>query len=82
MIALRREWVAIGYDAYLLVLALAIKRFALCVVRRPLRERSHAVSSSARSRCAIGSTIGRITFSLVIPLVILLVGYWLSGCSS
>ena len=79
MIALRWEWIAIGYYAYLLVLALAITRFA--------RPRTAALAGTiavvtvigAQSFVQLGPTIGLLTFGLLIPLVILLAGYRLSG---
>ena len=79
MIALRWEWVAIGYYAYLLVLALAIKRFARARTAAFAGTIAVIVVIGAQSFLQLGPTIGRLTFSLLIPLVILLVGYWLSG---
>ena len=79
MIGLRWEWVAIGYYAYLLVLALAIKRFARARTAAFAGTIVVIVVIGAQSLVQPGPTIGRLTFSLLIPLVILLVGYWLSG---
>ena len=79
MIALRWEWVAIGYYAYLLVLALAIKRFARARTAVFAGTIAVIVVVGAQSFLQPGPTTGRLTFSLLIPLVILLVGYWLSG---
>jgi hypothetical protein len=79
VIALWWEWIAVGYYAYLLLLALAIKRFA--------RARTAAFAGTVACLVVIGTqTVSRLgplpnqlTFALLIPLVILLVGYWLSG---
>ena len=79
MIALRWEWVAIGYYAYLLVLALAIKRFARARTAAFAGTIAGIVVIGAQAFLQLGSTTGRLTFSLLIPLIILLVGYWLSG---
>ena len=79
MSALRWEWVAIWYYAYLLVLALAIKRFARARTAVFAGTIAGIVVIGAQSFLQPGPTIGRLTFSLLIPLVILLVGYRLSG---
>jgi hypothetical protein len=79
VIALRWEWVAIGYYAYLLVLAITIKRFA--------RGRTAAFAGTAACVVVIaierfsplGPGFHRLAVAVFVPLVILLVGYWLSG---
>ncbi len=79
MIALRWEWIALGYYAYLLIVALAITRFA--------RARTAALSATAACGVVLGvqafSWLGpgfdRLTFAVLVPLPVLLIGYWLSG---
>ena len=78
MIALRWEWIAVAYYAYLLVTALAISRFA--------RARTAALAGTIACGVVVGAQAlsfgtagGQIAFALVIPLAILLVGYWISG---
>jgi membrane-associated phospholipid phosphatase len=78
VIALRWEWVAIGYYAYLLVLALAITRFARARTAAFAGTIAGVVVIGAQSLVQLGPT-GQLTFALVIPLVILLAGYRLSG---
>jgi len=79
VIALRWEWIAIGYYAYLLVLALAIERFARAKTAAFAGMIACVVLIGAQSFVQLGPTAGRLTFGLVIPLVILLAGYRLSG---
>lgn len=79
MIALRWEWIAIGYYAYLLLVALAIPRFARARSAALIGTIGWAVVIGAESLLPLGPAAERVTFSAVIPLVILLVGYWLSG---
>jgi membrane-associated phospholipid phosphatase len=79
VIALRWEWIAIGYYAYLLVLALAIKRFARARTAAFAGTIAGVVVVGAQSLVPLGPTSGQLTFWLVIPLVILLAGYRLSG---
>ncbi len=79
MIALRWEWIAVGYYAYLLIVSLAFTRFA----------RARGAVFAATVACALvigGQTISpldlrlqHIAFGIVVPSVVLLVGYRLSG---
>ena len=78
MIALRWEWIAVAYYAYLLVTALAISRFARARTAALAGTIACAVVIGAQS-LSFGLASGQIGFALVIPLVILLVGYWISG---
>lgn len=79
MIALRWEWIAVGYYTYLLVVALAISRFARARTAALAGLIACGVVIGAPSLMPLGSSVGRLAFALVIPLVILLVGYWVSG---
>jgi len=76
--ALRWEWIALGYYGYLLVVALAFSRFARARTAALVGTVALAVVIGAQSFLPLGPT-GRPTFASVIPLAILLVGYWLSG---
>lgn len=80
MIALRWEWIAVGYYAYLLIVALAIGRFA----------RARMAAFAATIACAVmigtqaafsplGPHLQQIAFGIVVPSIVLLAGYRLSG---
>ncbi|HEU4693866.1 MAG TPA: phosphatase PAP2 family protein [Vicinamibacterales bacterium] len=79
MIELRWEWIALGYFAYLLIVAMIIPRFA--------RARVGALAGLAVSGLALVvqstplSWLGEDSpaFAFVVPLAVLLGGYWLSG---
>lgn len=79
MIALRWEWIAIGYYAYLLIVALVGRRF--------FRARRRAFVGTAICAIALGARVFRadslqldsLAFSIVVPTLVLLGGYRLSG---
>jgi hypothetical protein len=79
VIALRWEWIALGYYAYLLVVALLDKRF--------VRARSTALAGLVVCAVVIGAQaypwtgvrMNALVFAILVPLPVLLVGYWLSG---
>jgi PAP2 superfamily len=79
VIALRWEWIAVAYYAYLLVTALAIRRFARARTAALVGTIAWGVVIGAQSWLPDGPAAGGPTFTMVMPLVILLVGYWLSG---
>ena len=79
MIALRWEWVAVAYYTYLLVVALAIRRFARARIAAFAGTIACAIVIGGQWWLPLGPDAGRLAFVVVIPLVILLVGYWLSG---
>jgi len=79
VIALRWEWIAFAYYAYLLVVALADTRFA--------RARVPALGALAASGFVLGVhafappwlSANALAFAILVPLPMLLAGYWLSG---
>jgi PAP2 superfamily protein len=78
VIALRWEWIAIGYYTYLLIFALAARRFAAA--------RASALAATAACGFVLavqtfvpGSRMSALAFSTLVPLIVLVVGYWLSG---
>jgi hypothetical protein len=79
VIDLRWEWIALGYFAYLLIVAAIIPRFA--------RARVGALAGAAISGLALfvqsialpGLGGDSPAFAFVVPLGVLLGGYWLSG---
>jgi hypothetical protein len=75
--ALRWEWIAFGYYVYLLVVALALRRFARARTAALAGTIACVVVIGAHSFLPLGPAGGALTF--VIPLVLLLMGYWLSG---
>ncbi len=79
MSALRWEWIAVGYYAYLLVVALTISRFARARTAALAGTVAGVVVIGAQSWLPLGPAVGQLAFAFVVPLVILLVGYWLSG---
>jgi PAP2 superfamily len=78
VIALRWEWIAIGYFTYLLVVALAIKRFARARIAAFAGTVMCCVVLGAEASSWLGLS-ARLTFAFLIPLPVLLIGYWLSG---
>jgi hypothetical protein len=79
VIALRWEWIAIGYFTYLLVVALAIKRFARARIAAFAGTVMCSVVLGAQAVSGLGPMIDRLTFAILVPMPVLLVGYWLSG---
>ena len=79
MITLRWEWIAIAYFSYLFIVALADRRFAGARTRAlaatVLSGLVLVAESSAWSWLGVNAPL----FAFVIPLVVLLGGYWLSG---
>lgn len=79
MIALRWEWIAVGYYAYLLIVALAIGRFARARTAAFAGTVACVVVIGAQAFSPLGPRSQQLTFAVLVPLAILLVGYWLSG---
>jgi hypothetical protein len=79
VIDLRWEWIAIGYFSYLLIVAMSRRRFA--------RARTGALVGTAFSFLVLAaqstgwSWLPResLLFAFIVPLAVLLAGYWLSG---
>jgi PAP2 superfamily protein len=77
--ALRWEWIAGAYCTYLLIVALCDARF--------VRARVPALAATAASGVVVGVqafawpwlTANALAFAILVPLLMLLVGYWLSG---
>ena len=72
---LRWGWIAVGYASYLAVVSLTAPRFA--------RARGPALVAAAVGWIAVlfrvGSALETPGFRVVVPLAVLLAGYWLSG---
>lgn len=79
MTTLRWEWIAFGYYAYLLVVALANRRF--------VRARVGAFAGLVMCGVVLGSQafpwpglhMSALIFAILLPMPVLLIGYWLSG---
>ena len=79
MIAVRWEWIAFAYYLYLLIVALVDRRF--------LRARLPVLAGTvvccfvlaALSSARLGLSMDTLTVAIVVPLAVLLGGYWLSG---
>jgi hypothetical protein len=79
VIALRWEWVALAYYAYLFIVALSDRCFA----------RARGAAAAGLIACAVvlgaqafpwpGLRVNALAFAILVPLPVLLVGYWLSG---
>ena len=73
----RWEWIAIGYFTYLLIVAVADRRFTRA------RVRTFVGTVVCGAVLAVQSLqwlrIDALTFAILVPLPVLLVGYWLSG---
>jgi hypothetical protein len=79
MIALRWEWIAVGYYAYLTLIALVVTRFARARTAALLATIACIAMIAAQSLSPLGPRFQQIAFGLVLPSIVLLVGYWLSG---
>lgn len=76
MIAPRWEWIAFAYYAYLFIVSLSFARFAAA------RARTFVATAILASVLGLQTSRGLGADSLVaaiVPMVVLLVGYWLSG---
>lgn len=79
MIALRWEWIAIGYYAYLLIVALTVGRFARARTATLVGTVACILAIGAQALSPVGPRFQQIAFGLVVPSIVLLVGYRLSG---
>ena len=79
MSALRWEWIAAGYYLYLLIVALAGRRFVKARTTTLLGAVVCCVVLGLQASPSLGLQIDPLTFAIVVPLPVLLVGYWLSG---
>ena len=79
MTALRWESIAIGYFTYLLIVALIGRRFSKARTRAFAGTAICAVVLGAQASPGIGLRLHPLAFGLVVPLAVLLGGYWLSG---
>jgi hypothetical protein len=79
MIALRWEWVAIGYYTYLLIVALLGRRFLKARIVVLAGTGVCCVVLGALSSPRLGLSMDALTVAIVVPLAVLLGGYWLSG---
>jgi membrane-associated phospholipid phosphatase len=77
--ALRWETIAIGYFAYLLTVALAGRRFSKARTRAFAATVICSVVLGARAAPGLGLRLDPLAFVMVVPLPVLLGGYWLSG---
>jgi membrane-associated phospholipid phosphatase len=73
----RWEWIALGYFTYLLIVAVADRRF----IRARLRTFVGTVVCGAvlAGQSLQSLRIDALSFTILVPLSVLLVGYWLSG---
>jgi hypothetical protein len=75
----RWEWIAVAYYAYLTVVSFVDRRF--------VRARTGAIAATAICYAVVGAQLfagaafglNPIAFALLVPLPVLLAGYWLSG---
>ena len=79
MIALRWEWIAVGYYAYLLIVSLALGRFARARMATFVATVACVVAIGAQVYSPLDPRFQQIAFGLVLPSLVLLGGYWLSG---
>jgi hypothetical protein len=79
VIALRWEWIAIAYYSYLLVAALAIERFARARTAALAGTVACSVVLGAQALSWLGPRINQLAFAVLVPMPVLLIGYWLSG---
>jgi membrane-associated phospholipid phosphatase len=79
VIALRWEWIAVGYYAYLLVVALLVGRFARARVAAFAGTVACVVAIGAEGFSPLGPLLQQVAFAIVVPLIVLLGGYRLSG---
>jgi hypothetical protein len=76
---LRWESIAIAYYAYLFVVALVVRRFAHARLPALAGTVACFVVLAAQILPWFGSSIDRLTFAVLVPMPVLLIGYWLSG---
>ena len=79
MPALRWESIAIGYFTYLLAVALVGRRFSGARTRAFAATAICAVVLGAQASPRFGLRLDPLVFAIVVPLPVLLGGYWLSG---
>jgi membrane-associated phospholipid phosphatase len=79
VIALQWEWIAVGYYAYLLLVALAFARFARARTATLAATVACVVVLGAQAFVPLGPLFQQIAFGIVVPSIVLLVGYRLSG---
>lgn len=78
-IALRWEWIAVGYCAYLCTIAFLFSRFARARVPVLLAAVVCLVGFALSSTIPPAAVTGGSASWLVLPASVLLIGYWLSG---
>lgn len=79
MIALRWEWIATGYYAYLLILALVIGRFARARTAVFAGTVACVAVINGQAFSLLGPRFQQIAFGIVVPSLVLLAGYRMSG---
>ena len=79
MIALRWEWVAVGYYVYLLIVALVGRRFLKARIAVLAGTVVCCAVLGALSSPRLGLSMDALTIAIVVPTAVLLGGYWLSG---
>lgn len=79
MIALRWEWIAVGYYAYLLIVALMVGRFARARTATLAGTIACIVVIAAQAFSPLSPRLHQIAFAIVVPSLVLLLGYRLSG---
>jgi len=79
VIALRWEWIAFAYYVYLLVVAFADTRFVRARVPTLAGVVACGVVLGAQAFASPGLRINALTFAILVPIPVLLIGYWLSG---
>jgi len=79
VIALRWEWIAIGYYSYMLIVALIGRRFFGARTRAFAGTAICAIVLGARGFRADSPRLDSLAFSIVVPTLVLVGGYWLSG---
>ncbi len=79
MITLRWELVAIAYYGYLFVVALLVTRFARARIPALAGTVACGIVLAIQVLPRFGSVIDRVAFAALVPMPVLLIGYWLSG---
>lgn len=79
MIDLRWEWIALGYYTYLLIVALALGRFAGARLAAFTATVACAVVIGSQTLLPLGPRPQQIAFGIIVPSMVLLIGYRLSG---
>jgi membrane-associated phospholipid phosphatase len=79
MSAPRWEWIAIGYYMYLLIVAWAGRRFVSARIGTSAGTAVCCVVLGGLSSPWLGLRMNALTFAILVPLPVLLGGYWLSG---